>query len=54
MAQSLKSLYGWASQVPGARHGRHSEPDLTFADARYAVRMSVVAIAYLIEGVVAP
>ncbi len=48
LAQSLKSLYGWASQVPGARHGRHSEPDLTVADARFTVRIAGVAIAYLI------
>lgn len=49
LAASLKALYGWASQVPGARHGRHAEPDLTFADARYAVRTAGLAIAYLME-----
>lgn len=49
LSKSLKSMYGYASQVPGARHGRHAEPDLTFAEARLVVRTTGSAIAYLIE-----
>lgn len=49
LGASLKALYGYASQLPGARHGRHSEPDLTLAEARVVVRMSADAIAYLID-----
>lgn len=50
LSKSLKSMYGYASQVPGARHGRHAEPDLTFAEARLVVRTAGAAIAYLIDG----
>lgn len=49
LGASLKALYGYASQLPGARHGRHSEPDVTIADARVVVRMAGSAIAYLID-----
>lgn len=49
LAAALKALYGWSSQVPGVRHGRIGEPDLTFADAKYAVRTVGITIAYLIE-----
>lgn len=48
LAATLKALYGWASQVPGARHGRHAEPDLEFEDALLTVRMAGAAIAYII------
>ncbi len=49
LAKSLKAMYGYTSQVPGARHGRHSEPDLTFAEAKLVVKSAGIAIAYLIE-----
>lgn len=49
LAASLKSMYGYTSQVPGARHGRHEEPDLTFAEAKLVVKSAGLAIAYLIE-----
>lgn len=48
LAATLKALYGWASQLPGARHGRHEEPDITYEDAFLAVRLAGAAIAYLI------
>lgn len=48
LAATLKALYGWASQLPGARHGRHEEPDLTYEDVFLAVRLVGVAIVYLI------
>lgn len=49
LGAALKALYGWASQLPGARHGRHEEPDLTHEDAFLAIRMAGTAIAYLIQ-----
>lgn len=49
LAASLRSMYGYTSQVPGARHGRHEEPDLTLAEAKLVVRLAGIAIAYLIE-----
>jgi len=49
MAASLKAMYGYASQLPGARHGRHKEPDLTFEDAKFVVRTTGISMAYLIS-----
>lgn len=49
LVASLKSMYGYTSQVPGARHGRHEEPDLTIAEAKLVVKLAGIAIAYLIE-----
>jgi len=48
LGATLKALYGWASQLPGARHGRHETPDLTYEDAFLAVRLAGAAIVYLI------
>jgi hypothetical protein len=48
LGATLKALYGWASQLPGARHGRHEEPDLSYDDAFLAVRLAGAAIVYLI------
>lgn len=47
-ASSLKSLYGYASQVPGARHGQHTDVTLSFDESLLAVRVSGAAIAFLI------
>lgn len=49
LRSSLKALYGYACELPGARHGRHVEPDVTMAEARYVVRAAAIAIAYIIE-----
>lgn len=49
MKATLKALYGYASDVPGARHGRHAESGVEFAEARFVVRMVGSAIVYLIE-----
>ncbi|WAH99736.1 AbiJ-NTD4 domain-containing protein [Arthrobacter sp. MMS18-M83] len=48
LAQSLKSLYGYASSIPGARHGQHADVEVSFEEALLAVRMSGAAIAFLI------
>jgi hypothetical protein len=49
LAQSMKGIYNYASQVPGARHGRHAEPEADLEEARYVVRTAGDAIAYLIR-----
>lgn len=48
LAASMKSLYGYASTVPGARHGEHETVDLGFAEAAYAVRSAGATIAMLL------
>ena len=48
LAQSLKSLYGYASSIPGARHGQHADVEVSLEEALLAVRMSGAAIAFLI------
>ena len=50
LAASLKSLYGYGSQVPGARHGRYTDPLLEHEDALYVVRACGSAITYLVAG----
>jgi len=47
LAASIKSLYGYASQVPGARHGRYEEPVVAIEEATMVVRMCGATIAYL-------
>jgi hypothetical protein len=47
LAQSLKNLHGYASQLPGARHGRHKDPAAEIQEALYAVRACGAAIAYI-------
>lgn len=46
---SLTALYGYASTLPGARHGAHADEDVTLAEARYAVRVCGAALALLLE-----
>lgn len=48
LAASLKSLYGYASTIPGARHGQHADVEVSFEEALLAVRMSGAAIAFLV------
>lgn len=48
LAASLKSLYGYASSIPGARHGQHADVEVSFEETLLAVRMSGAAIAFLI------
>ncbi len=50
LAASLKALYGYGSQVPGARHGRYTDPLLAHEDALYVVRVCGCAISYLAAG----
>jgi hypothetical protein len=47
LAKSLKSLHGYASQLPGARHGRHKDPAAEIQEALYTVRACGAAIAYI-------
>lgn len=50
LAASLKSLYGYASSIPGVRHGQHAEVDVSYEEALLAVRMSGAAISFLVTG----
>lgn len=50
LAASLKALYGYGSQVPGARHGRYTDPMLEIEDALYVARTCGAAIALLTAG----
>lgn len=49
LGASLKTLYGYASQVPGARHGNHVKENITLAEARFTVRVCGAALALLLE-----
>ena len=48
LAASLKSLYGYASTVPGARHGEHEKVEVSYHEAAFTVRVGGAAIAYLV------
>jgi len=50
LAKSLTALYGYSSQVPGARHGRYTDPVLTHEEALYVARTCGSASAYLVAG----
>ena len=49
LGASLKSLYGYSSQVPGARHGQYIDAEVTPAEAALVVRMCGAAIVYFID-----
>lgn len=48
LAATMKSLYGYASTVPGARHGEHETVEIGYAEAAFVVRASGAAIAMLL------
>lgn len=48
LASMLKTLYGYASTVPGARHAQHTEAEVSFEEALMCVRISGAAMAYLV------
>lgn len=48
MAKSLGSMYGYSSQVPGARHGQWKDPGVQLAEATFVVRFCGSAIAFLL------
>jgi hypothetical protein len=48
LSASLKALYGYGSQVPGARHGRYTDSLVEMEEALFVVRTCGSAIAYLI------
>lgn len=49
MGASIKALYGYASQVPGARHGQWKRPGVQLAEATYVVRQCAALIAFLLS-----
>jgi hypothetical protein len=49
LGAALRSLYGYASQVPGARHAQHIDAEVTTAEAALVVRMCGAAIVYFID-----
>ena len=51
LAAAVGSLYGYASQVPGVRHGQYVDSEPSYAQAALTVRLSGAVIAYLIEEV---
>lgn len=48
LAASMSALYGYASTVPGARHGEHETVKIDFPEAAYVVRSAGAAIAMLL------
>lgn len=48
LASMLKSLYGYASTVPGARHAQHRDAEVSFEEALMCVRISGAAMVYLV------
>lgn len=51
LIQSIKEIYNYASQVPGARHGQHETVTLSRPEAQYAVRVCGAAMEFLIQEV---
>lgn len=49
LGAALRSLYGYASQVPGVRHAQHIDAEVTPAEAALVVRMCGAAIVYFID-----
>lgn len=47
LSTSIKALYGCASNTPGVRHGRYTDPMLDHEDALLTVRTAGALIAYL-------
>lgn len=49
LGAALRSLYGYASQVPGVRHAQYIDAEVTPAEAALVVRMCGAAIVYFID-----
>lgn len=49
LGASLKALYGYVSQVPGARHSSYIDAEVSTAEAALVVRMCGAAIVYFID-----
>ncbi|MCD2443071.1 hypothetical protein LQ757_12380 [Agromyces sp. SYSU K20354] len=49
LGASLKSLYGYVSKVPGARHSQYIDAEVTTAEAALVVRICGAAIVYFID-----
>jgi hypothetical protein len=48
LRSGLKSFYGYASQLPGARHGQHEKVNVSQAEATLIVNLMGSAIAYIV------
>ena len=48
ISESLKKLYGYSTQVPGARKSEYEPSEVEFPEAAFAVRASGAAVAMLI------
>lgn len=49
LGASLKSLYGYVSSVPGARHSSYIDAEVSINEAALVVRMCGAAIVYFID-----
>lgn len=49
MIAGMKQLYGYASQLPGARHGQHTTVSVTYAEAALSVNLMGSLIVYLVS-----
>lgn len=48
LVTGLTAMYGYASQVPGSRHGQHTTVEVSFAEASLSVNLMGSVIAYLV------
>ncbi|MGP5008235.1 hypothetical protein ACTXJK_15190 [Brachybacterium tyrofermentans] len=48
MSNAFGAMYGYSSQVPGARHGQWKDPGTQLAEATFVVRFCGSAIAFLL------
>lgn len=48
ISESLKKLYGYSTQVPGARKSEYAPPEVEFPEAAFVVRTAGAAVAMLI------
>ncbi|WIA97027.1 hypothetical protein [Curtobacterium sp. MCBA15_004] len=49
LRSGLKSLYGYASTLPGARHGQHETVRISHAEAALVVNLMGSALAYIVS-----
>ena len=49
LTAGMKSLYGYSSQLPGARHGQHVTVDVSYAEAALTVNLMGSLILFLVS-----